>query len=182
MRVYFQAGHYISNLRKYLTQLPQGMAEIAISHHFTLAFRDIVTDNWLRWHDVPGSPETGPPCSVSFSVSNFRSFGQEETLNMVASNKLPDHAGHRVPIGDNGQTCSANAVIYGANAAGKSNLVQAMSVGPANDLVRRWASREVLILFVSIAKGSCSLVRFVRFLLGQRIFIYGFDVIRREFR
>ncbi len=37
---------------------------------------------------------------VSFSVSNFRSFGDEMTLEMVASNKLEDHPDHLVPIAD----------------------------------------------------------------------------------
>ena len=40
---------------------------------------------------------------VSFSVPNFRSFGEEETLNMVASNKIADHPGHRVAIGKTGK-------------------------------------------------------------------------------
>ena len=60
---------------------------------------------------------------ISFSVSNFRSFGEEETLNMVASNKLADHPGHLVPIGTTGKSVLRSAVIYGANAAGKSKLI-----------------------------------------------------------
>ena len=51
---------------------------------------------------------------VSFSVSNFRSFGEEQTLNMVASNKLTEHPGHRVPIGSTGKHVLRAAVIYGA--------------------------------------------------------------------
>jgi AAA15 family ATPase/GTPase len=64
---------------------------------------------------------------ISFSVENFRSIGAEQTLNMVASNKISDHANHLVPIDGTGKSVLRAAVIYGANAAGKSNLVRAMS-------------------------------------------------------
>jgi hypothetical protein len=117
---------------------------------------------------------------VSFSVSNFRSFGQEETLNMVASNKLTDHPEHRVAIGMTGKHVLRSAVIYGANAAGKSNLVQAMSVaqrlilssdGPPMGIEPFRFDRERL--------GQPSSFEF-RFLLGERVFIYGFDVTSRR--
>ena len=113
---------------------------------------------------------------VSFSVSNFRSFGQEETLNMVASNKLPDHPAHRVPIGDTGKHVLRSAVIYGANAAGKSNLVQAMGV--AQRLILSSDGRPVIIdpfRFDREKFAQPSSFEF-RFLLGERVFIYGFDV------
>ena len=48
---------------------------------------------------------------VSFSVANFRSFGEEATLNMVASNKLAGHENHRVPVGDTGQSLLRATVI-----------------------------------------------------------------------
>jgi AAA15 family ATPase/GTPase len=41
---------------------------------------------------------------ISFSVSNYRSFGEEVTLNLVASNKLSDHRNHCVPIGETGKS------------------------------------------------------------------------------
>jgi len=40
---------------------------------------------------------------ISFSVSNFRSFYEEATLNMLASSTLSDPPEHHVPIGDSGQ-------------------------------------------------------------------------------
>jgi uncharacterized protein len=64
---------------------------------------------------------------VSFSVSNYRSFGEEATLNMVASNKFSDHPNHLVQIGKTGKHLVRSAVLYGANAAGKSNLIKAMA-------------------------------------------------------
>jgi AAA15 family ATPase/GTPase len=63
---------------------------------------------------------------VSFSISNFRSFASEETLSLVASNRLAGHEDHSVPIPDSNERVLRVAVLYGANGAGKSNFVKAL--------------------------------------------------------
>jgi uncharacterized protein len=64
---------------------------------------------------------------VSFSVSNFRSFSGEETLSLVASNRLSgSHDDHAIPIPDSKERVLRAAVLYGANGAGKSNLFKAL--------------------------------------------------------
>src|SRR5665811_323592 len=64
---------------------------------------------------------------VSFSVSNFRSFSSEETISLVASNRLSgSHDDHAVPIPDSKENVLRTAVLYGANGAGKSNLFKAL--------------------------------------------------------
>jgi hypothetical protein len=64
---------------------------------------------------------------VSFSVSNFRSFSVEQTLSLVASNRLGEHPpNHTVPIPGSDERLLRIAVIYGANGAGKSNLFKAL--------------------------------------------------------
>jgi hypothetical protein len=64
---------------------------------------------------------------VSFSVANFRSFSSEETLSLVASNRLSgSHDDHTVPIPDSKERVLRTAVLYGANGAGKSNLFKAL--------------------------------------------------------
>lgn len=64
---------------------------------------------------------------VSFSVSNFRSFASEETISLVASNRLSgSHDDHAVPIPDSKEKVLRTAVLYGANGAGKSNLYKAL--------------------------------------------------------
>src|SRR5262245_41597695 len=62
---------------------------------------------------------------LSFAISNFRSFREEQTLSMVASNRQPDHAAHLSKIPDDENQALPVAVIYGANGAGKSNFVKA---------------------------------------------------------
>jgi len=73
---------------------------------------------------------------VKFYVENFLSFKDEVCLDMVASAKLKDHQNHVEEI-EEGKKISVlrSAVIYGANGAGKSNLVKAIAF--ARDLILR---------------------------------------------
>jgi len=67
---------------------------------------------------------------IEFSVSNFRSFRERQTLSMVATPRLrkrenvfkPELTGEKFP------DLLKVAVIYGPNASGKSNLLKALSV------------------------------------------------------
>jgi hypothetical protein len=113
---------------------------------------------------------------VSFSVSNFRSIGEEITLTMVASNHYSDHPTHvlRLPEGDRGVL--RTAVIYGANAAGKSNLVKA--IARAQDMILgrgSWGIADDAYAFVPDPGSDPSSFEF-RFVAAERIFAYGFDV------
>jgi AAA15 family ATPase/GTPase len=64
---------------------------------------------------------------LSFSVSNFRSFREKQTLSMVASARHAEHPSHLCPIPKDDNRALPIAVIYGANGAGKSNLVKALT-------------------------------------------------------
>lgn len=64
---------------------------------------------------------------VSFSLSNFRSFAEEETFSLVASNRISSgHSDHVLPIPGSTERVLRTAVLYGANGAGKSNLFKAV--------------------------------------------------------
>ena len=75
---------------------------------------------------------------IEFSVANFRSFRERQTLSMVATPRLrkrenvfkPELTGEKFP------DLLKVAVIYGPNASGKSNLLKALSV------VQEIANRE----------------------------------------
>ena len=118
---------------------------------------------------------------VSFSVSNFRSFDEEVTLNMVASNKLTDHLHHRIPIADTGQNLVRSAVLYGANGSGKSNLIKAMAFaqrmisGQQSD---RLSGADVFRFRRSSISEPSSFE--FRFLLDQKVFAYGFDLVKYQ--
>jgi len=67
---------------------------------------------------------------LSFSVENFRSFKAEQTLSLMASKRLGPVEGspHCYQIPGTGEHALRVASLYGANAAGKSNLVRAISL------------------------------------------------------
>lgn len=62
---------------------------------------------------------------LEFSVGNYLSFRQKKTLSLVASS-ISDHKETNIVISDR-HTLLKGAVIYGANASGKSNFIRAMS-------------------------------------------------------
>jgi AAA15 family ATPase/GTPase len=84
---------------------------------------------------------------ISFSIANFRSFKSEQTLNLIVSKRLPppEQSAHCVPIPDTSEHVLRVASLYGANAAGKSNLVQAL--GLLKRLVLRGTSPGQLISY-----------------------------------
>jgi len=71
---------------------------------------------------------------ISFSVSNFRSFDEGVTLEMVASTKRTDHTDHLIQIDHTDKHVVRAAMLYGPNAAGKSNQIKAMRY--AQNLIR----------------------------------------------
>jgi hypothetical protein len=116
---------------------------------------------------------------ISFSVSNFRSIGAEQTLNLVASNKITDHPNHLVPIDGTSKSVLRAAVIYGANAAGKSNLVRAMAAAQAMVKLgdRRAPNIEPFRFSPGLASEPTSFE--FRFLVNNHVFAYGFDIRAR---
>jgi len=63
---------------------------------------------------------------LEFSVTNFRSFKEKQTLSMIpATNKKSEQQGGIAVINDK-LSVLKSAVIYGANASGKSNLLLAL--------------------------------------------------------
>ena len=64
---------------------------------------------------------------VEFSVENYRSFRERQTLSMVASNKKTGRNSNSFPMPNvKSLRLLTSAVIYGPNASGKSNLVRAI--------------------------------------------------------
>jgi AAA15 family ATPase/GTPase len=116
---------------------------------------------------------------IDFSVANFRSFGAEQTLNLLASGKLPDHPNHRIPIGDTGKGVLRTAVIYGSNAAGKSNLVRAIlfaqSLIMGASQVRQIAGNQF-----RFTKGKKPSSFEFRLLTDGHIYTYGFAIDQKS--
>ncbi len=65
---------------------------------------------------------------IEFSVKNYRSIKDKQTLSMVANNKDNEHPNHLIDPqapGLSNVKLLKSAAIYGANASGKSNLYKA---------------------------------------------------------
>ena len=119
---------------------------------------------------------------LSFSIENFRSFREEQTLSMVASNRHPDHLDHLTPIPDSEEKLVNAALIYGANGAGKSNLVKALifaqslvvtGTPPGKSIPRQ----PFLLSRVTSIQPSAFDFRFIR---EGWVFDYGFKISDKE--
>lgn len=111
---------------------------------------------------------------INFTVDHFRSFGVEQTLNMVAT-ALKDHPGHCVEIPGTEKSVLQVGVIYGANASGKSNLVKAMQFAQNMILGRTTLKGLVQNRFRFVKKQKPASFEF-RFLAAGQVFVYGFTI------
>lgn len=59
---------------------------------------------------------------IKASIENFKSFDKMAELTMISSNKIRTNNYHKVKI--KSTQILKRSVVYGANAAGKSNLVE----------------------------------------------------------
>jgi AAA15 family ATPase/GTPase len=111
---------------------------------------------------------------INFTIDHFRSFGAEQTLNMVAT-ALKDHPGHCVKIPGTEKSVLQVGVIYGANASGKSNLVKAIIFAQLMILGRTSRARLALDRFRFVQKKKPASFEF-RFLADGQVFVYGFTI------
>ena len=121
---------------------------------------------------------------IDFSISNFRSINERQTLSMVASNRYQDHPEHLAKIPGSSEKLLPLALIYGANGAGKSNLVRGLAF--MHSLVVDGTGKGKAIPRQSFRLGpkgedkptECE----VRFVAGQEshVFTYGFRVTDTE--
>src|SRR5216683_2850551 len=111
---------------------------------------------------------------INFTVDHFRSFGVEQTLNVVAT-ALKDHSGHCVEIPGTEKSVLQVGVIYGANASGKSNLVKAMQFAQHMILERTSLKGIVQHRFRFVKKQKPASFEF-RFLASGQVFVYGFTI------
>lgn len=60
---------------------------------------------------------------TKITVGNFKSFNKEAELTMISSTKIRTKVDHRVKVGSSTRLLK-HSTVYGANAAGKSNLIE----------------------------------------------------------
>ncbi len=115
---------------------------------------------------------------IKISVENFKSFDQKEELSMISSSKIQGNKTHRLKIRQT--NLLKNAVVYGANASGKSNLIDAFAfmkatlmnglpVNSANDFCRnRKENKERESVFE------------LQFTVDDTFYAYGFSAILNQ--
>ena len=109
------------------------------------------------------------------SVENYKSFDQKEELSFISSSKIQANKSHRIKIKQT--SILKNAVVYGANASGKSNLVKAISfikkalleglpVNSTNDFCRNTLENETRESIFEL-----------QFTIEDKFYAYGFSTI-----
>lgn len=120
---------------------------------------------------------------IRFAFKNFRSVGQDPmTLEMVSSAKVRRLKSHVCPSSGEAKVLR-NAVIYGGNAAGKSNLVKALSFMRAAVLAGSLPQNGIRE-FCRCGEGLTSdeTTFDVQFQTMGGVFDYGFSCILSELR
>lgn len=115
---------------------------------------------------------------VKLTVSNFMSFEKETNLSMVSSNKIRQKPEHKVDIKNT--SLLKYAAIYGANAAGKSNLVEAFKF--IQYAVQKTIPAQATTMFCKLKESNAkapSLLE-LQFTINNKFYAYGFSAILQE--
>lgn len=112
---------------------------------------------------------------VKICVENFKSFDQMTELTMISSNKIRANADHRLKI--KGTQLLKYGVVYGANAAGKSNLVEFFDF--FKKCIRSGLPIEAAQMFCkNNEKNKDRESSFeIQLTVGDRFYAYGFSAI-----
>ncbi len=112
---------------------------------------------------------------VQFSVENFLSFDEEQVFSMVAAGG-DQHPAHLVPDSPRkGDTLLRAAALYGANGAGKSNLVKAMQFAKTLVVEGTRGSQAIAVRSFKLGKGENRSSKFEFVIKTQGVlYNYGF--------
>ncbi len=112
---------------------------------------------------------------VKISVENFRSFDQITELTMISSNKIRTNASHRLKI--KSTQLLKYGVVYGANASGKTNLVELFRF--FRECVRSGIPMEATQMFCKNRKDNKDRESTfeVQLTVGDKFYAYGFSAV-----
>ncbi len=118
---------------------------------------------------------------LRFSVENWMSFRDEVTLDLVATRE-EQHSNHIAMIEKYGLKLLPIAVIYGANASGKSNLIKALAFAQKLVTDPPKADAPIPVKPFRLKKESSELPTRFRFevLIDESIYEYSFSVTRNK--
>ncbi len=87
---------------------------------------EYITKFEFIFHFIQKATKKGKNMLIQFTVGNFLSFKEPVTLSMVAATSKKELQEHNLIRVNKKLTLVKSAVIYGANASGKSNLISAL--------------------------------------------------------
>ena len=116
---------------------------------------------------------------IRFSIQNFRSFGKHASLSLVASSRLDQLRDHVVDLGD--IRLLRGTYIYGANAAGKSNLIKAVDFA-RQIIVKGSADTVRLDQYCKVCSESLNQPGVFQFemVVDGKVYSYGFAISYRD--
>ena len=119
---------------------------------------------------------------IQFSVENYKSFKKESVLSFIGSNTTKEHETDNTFLWKDYKFLKSNA-IYGANASGKSNLINAMSLMKRivltsfqNALVEKNKITEVNPFKLNSESAKKPTIFEVVFIENEKQFRYGFEI------
>lgn len=115
---------------------------------------------------------------LSFEIQNFRSFRESQELSLVADKRYDDHRGHLRPVPAHEEQVLPVAALYGANGAGKSNFIKALSFlkdTVAREQVRKSGTGRQAFSLDEASRGDATALT-LQFMVGGRVFAYGLRV------
>lgn len=126
---------------------------------------------------------------LEFCANNFLSLKDEMRLSLLASNLKEEQleANDLLPLADTGMSALRSAVIYGANASGKSNVLKAFNfykqfiVGSFKNSQAGEAIEVENFRLNAKTAGEPTTME-ATFVAGDSIYRYGFEVDRRSVR
>lgn len=115
---------------------------------------------------------------VRLTVDNFKSFENETTLTMIPSNKTAKKKEHKIKI--KSTSLLKYAVIYGANAAGKSNLVEAFKFIQYSVMKSMPAQASTMFCKTKEENAKRNSSFELQFTIDDRFYAYGFSANLQE--
>ena len=88
---------------------------------------------------------------VKVSIENFKSFDCATELTMISSNKIRTNVNHRLKI--KSTQLLKYGVVYGANAAGKTNLVEFFHF--FKECISKGIPMEAAEMFIRDSEKAC---------------------------
>ena len=112
---------------------------------------------------------------VKINVENFKSFDKAAELTMISSNKIRSNASHKIKI--KSTQILKYGVVYGANASGKTNLIEFFRF--FKECVQTGMPMDAVQMFCKNRKeNKFRESRFeVQLAVGKRFYAYGFSAV-----